>query len=82
MARRSTSRSRSRNYPAAYPLVLFLADTGARLGEASALRWIELDLSRDYMFANYLARVSIDIDGLGILIGECNLDPEKVELIR
>ena len=30
----------------AYPLVLFLADTGARLGEASALRWIDLDLER------------------------------------
>ncbi len=47
-----------------------------------ARRWIELDLSGDYMFANYLARVSIDIEGMGILIGECNLDPEKVELIR
>ena len=30
----------------AYPLVLFLADTGARLGEASALRWVDLDLER------------------------------------
>lgn len=45
-------------------------------------RWIELDLSKDYMFANYLARVSIDISGLGILVGECPLDPEKVELIH
>jgi integrase len=27
-----------------YPLVLFLADTGARLGEALALRWIDVDL--------------------------------------
>jgi len=26
------------------PLFLFLADTGARIGEASALRWIDLDL--------------------------------------
>ncbi len=26
--------------------MLFLADTGARLGEASALRWIDLDLER------------------------------------
>ena len=30
--------------PAAHALVLFLADTGARLGEASALRWCDLDL--------------------------------------
>lgn len=27
-----------------YPLVLFLADTGARIGEATALRWIDVDL--------------------------------------
>jgi integrase len=27
-----------------HPLVLFLADTGARLGEALALRWIDVDL--------------------------------------
>ncbi len=37
----ATVRSRFRE---AYPLVLFLADTGARLGEASSLRWIDLDL--------------------------------------
>ena len=30
--------------PGHYPFVLFLADTGARLGEASALRWIDVDL--------------------------------------
>lgn len=45
-------------------------------------RWIELELSSDYMFANYLARVTIDIQGLGLLVGEVQLDPEKVELIR
>jgi len=28
----------------AYPLILFLADTGARLGEATALRWVDVDL--------------------------------------
>jgi integrase len=28
-----------------YPLILFLADTGARLGEATALRWIDVDLA-------------------------------------
>ena len=26
-----------------FPFVLFLADTGARLGEATALRWIDVD---------------------------------------
>jgi integrase len=30
--------------PGRYALILFLADTGARLGEASALRWIDVDL--------------------------------------
>src|SRR5262249_51041378 len=34
----------ARDYPAYYPFVLFLADTGARLGEATALRWIDVDL--------------------------------------
>jgi integrase len=32
------------DFPHFYPLVLFLADTGARLGEALALRWIDVDL--------------------------------------
>ncbi len=32
------------NFPAEFPLVLFLADTGARLGEALALRWSDVDL--------------------------------------
>ncbi len=31
--------------PDALPLILFLADTGARLGEALALRWADVDLS-------------------------------------
>jgi len=30
--------------PAVYPLVLFLADTGCRIGEALALRWIDVNL--------------------------------------
>ncbi len=33
-----------RDFPRFYPLILFLADTGARLGEASALRWEDVDL--------------------------------------
>jgi len=32
------------DFPHFFPLVLFLADTGARLGEALALRWIDVDL--------------------------------------
>ena len=52
--RRTCSRSRSSRLfsqrsgrvPGLYPLILFLADTGARLGEASALRWIDVDLER------------------------------------
>ena len=32
------------DFPHFYPLVLFLADTGVRLGEALALRWIDVDL--------------------------------------
>jgi integrase len=31
-------------FPAFFPLIQFLADTGARLGEASALRWTDLNL--------------------------------------
>ena len=32
-----------RDAPQEYPLILFLADTGARLGEAIALRWSDVD---------------------------------------
>jgi len=39
-------RTAESHFREAYPIVLFLADTGARLGEASALRWIDLDLER------------------------------------
>ena len=31
-------------FPDHYPLILLLADTGARVGEATALRWIDVDL--------------------------------------
>lgn len=48
-------------YPHYYPLVLFLADTGARLVEAIALRWTNLDLeteivgiSRSYSMGRHL----------------------------
>ncbi len=33
------------SYPRHFPLVLFLADTGARFGEAAALRWGDVDLA-------------------------------------
>lgn len=36
----------ARDDPAHFPFVLFLADTGARLGEATAVRWIDVDLDR------------------------------------
>jgi integrase len=31
-------------YPRYFPLILFLADTGCRFGEAAALRWSDVDL--------------------------------------
>ena len=34
----------ARDFPAFHPMVLFLADTGTRLGEASALLWEDVDL--------------------------------------
>jgi integrase len=34
-----------REFSTYYPLFLFLADTGARLGEATALRWQDVDLN-------------------------------------
>ncbi len=34
----------SNEFPEWYPFILFLAHVGARLGEASALRWIDVDL--------------------------------------
>jgi integrase len=34
-----------REASAYFPLILFLADTGARFGEATALRWIDVDLN-------------------------------------
>jgi integrase len=32
------------DYPGSFPLILFLADTGARFGEMAALRWGDVDL--------------------------------------
>ena len=33
-------------FPDWYPLFLFLADTGVRIGEATALRWVDVDLDQ------------------------------------
>jgi integrase len=33
-------------FPDAFPLLLFLTDTGARLGEALALRWVNLNIKK------------------------------------
>lgn len=46
-----------------------------------ATRWVEFEISPDRLFANYLARVIVDIDGVGRLVGECPLDPAKVQLL-
>jgi integrase len=35
-----------REEPEFHPLILFLVDTGARFGEATALRWIDVDLDQ------------------------------------
>ncbi len=51
------------DFPGWYPFVLFLADTGVRLGEASALRWVDVDLqagtariSRSFSDGQFLSR--------------------------
>ena len=36
----------AKRFPASHPLVLLLADTGAQIGEALALRWSDVDLVR------------------------------------
>lgn len=46
-----------------------------------AKRWVEFEISPDRLYANYLAKVTVDIDGVGRLIGTCPLDPAKVQLI-
>ena len=47
------------DFPAAYPLVLFLADTGCRLGEGIGVWWSDLDL------ASGTARIERSVDHLG-----------------
>jgi P pilus assembly chaperone PapD len=45
-------------------------------------RWLELELSPELMAADLLARINIDIADVGVLIGECPLDPSKVQLAQ
>ncbi len=48
-----------REFPQHYLIVLFLADTGCRIGEAFALRWADVDLAQG------VARISASIDFRG-----------------
>ena len=48
-----------RESPQHYLIVLFLADTGCRIGEAFALRWADVDLAQG------VARISASIDFRG-----------------
>lgn len=45
-------------------------------------RWVELELSPELMAADLMARINIDIADVGVLIGECPLDPTKVQLAQ
>jgi integrase len=47
------------DFPRVFPLVLFLADTGCRIGEAIGLRWTDVDLEAG------IARIERSIDHLG-----------------
>jgi len=48
-----------RDFPTAFPFVLFLADTGCRLGEAIGLEWMSLNLPAA------TARIERSVDRLG-----------------
>ncbi|HET9235024.1 MAG TPA: hypothetical protein VFP10_12860, partial [Candidatus Eisenbacteria bacterium] len=43
-------------------------------------RYVDLDLPVQWS-ADALARVRIELDGIGELIGQCPLDPDKVQLV-
>jgi hypothetical protein len=43
-------------------------------------RYVDLDLAATWR-AHDLARVRIDLDGIGQLVGECSLNPEKAQLV-
>jgi P pilus assembly chaperone PapD len=46
-----------------------------------ARRYVELELMPGQILAHSLAQVRIELAGVGVLLGECSLDPEKVQLI-
>jgi hypothetical protein len=45
-------------------------------------RYVELELLPGQVLANALAQVRIELAGVGVLLGECSVDPEKVQLIK
>jgi P pilus assembly chaperone PapD len=45
-------------------------------------RYVELELQPEQLFTNAMAHVRIELEGVGVLVGECSLDPEKVQLAR
>jgi integrase len=60
--------------PDSFPLILFLADTGVRFGEAAALRWVDVDLQTQ------TARVSRSFSS-GMTLGPTKTGKERtVEL--
>ena len=44
-------------------------------------RRVDLEVPVEFA-ARVMARLTIDIDGVGVLLGECSLDPEKVQLVK
>jgi len=58
-------------FPAHYSLILFLADTGARFGEAAALRWVDVDLE------TCTARISRSFSS-GVRLGPTKTGRERV----
>jgi integrase len=58
-------------FPDFYPLILFLADTGVRIGEAAALRWVDVDLQTQ------TARISRSFSS-GVTLGPTKTGKERV----
>jgi hypothetical protein len=47
-----------------------------------ARRYVEIELEPGQILAHALAQVRIELSGVGVLLGECPLDPEKVQLTQ
>ena len=61
--------TRERGFPESYGFVLFPADTGARFGEATALRWSDIDpqagtarIARSFSSGKYLGPTKAEIE--------------------